>query len=149
MYFFFFFKRFIKLTFDCPDDENIRVIVIIEGNMISKCDLWPHIRNKNLVDSNHFWKRGTTINITCDPSFNADLQTYERRWYKKLQNLYDGLNIISYVRSKRLKRFGHVWRAAGQLAKEVLDKKINRKRPLGSLRTRRVDIVARDIASEK
>jgi len=43
---------------------------------------------------------------------------------------------MSYVRSKRLVRFGHVCGTNGQLTKEILVNKTNRKRPLGRPGTR-------------
>ncbi|KAF0767193.1 Uncharacterized protein FWK35_00016239 [Aphis craccivora] len=50
---------------------------------------------------------------------------------------------------KRLECFGHVWKADGQKIKEVLVNKINKKRPLGRPRTRRVDVIAQDIKNIK
>jgi len=64
---------------------------------------------------------------------------------KELQKLYNRPNIISYIRSKRLEWFGHVWRADGQVVNEVLVDEINRKRPLGRLETRRADVIVQDI----
>ncbi|VVC41593.1 Reverse transcriptase domain [Cinara cedri] len=45
------------------------------------------------------------------PKLNAESQTYERRKNQELQELYNRPNIISYIKSKRLEWFGHVWRA--------------------------------------
>lgn len=45
--------------------------------------------------------------------FNAESQTYERRKNQEQQELYNRPNIISYIKSKRLEWFGHVWRADG------------------------------------
>jgi len=41
--------------------------------------------------------------------------------------------------------FGHVWRANGQVIKEVLVNKINKKRPFRRPSTRWVDVIAQDI----
>ncbi|XP_029342105.1 uncharacterized protein LOC115033526 [Acyrthosiphon pisum] len=79
------------------------------------------------------------------PKFDAESQTYERRNNQELQELYNRPNIIAYIRSKRLEWFGHVWRADGQVIKEVLINTINKKRPLGRPRTRWVDVIAQDI----
>ncbi|KAE9522716.1 hypothetical protein AGLY_016879 [Aphis glycines] len=79
------------------------------------------------------------------PKFDAESQTYERRNNQELQELYNRPNIIAYIRSKRLEWFGHVWRAGGQVIKEVLINTINKKRPLGRPRTRWVDVIAQDI----
>ncbi|VVC31329.1 Hypothetical protein CINCED_3A000160 [Cinara cedri] len=65
------------------------------------------------------------------PKFNAESQTYERRKNQELQELYNRPNIISYIKSKRLEWFGHVWRANGQVIKEV--------------KTRWMDVIAQDI----
>jgi len=51
----------------------------------------------------------------------------------ELQELYRRSNIISYMKSKRLEWSSHVWRADGQVMKEVLVTKINKKRPLGRI----------------
>jgi len=83
------------------------------------------------------------------PSYNAELQTYERRKNQELQNLYNRPNIISYIRRKRLEWFGHVWRADGQVIKEVLVNKTNGKRPLERPRTRWMDVIAQDIENTK
>ncbi|VVC34969.1 Hypothetical protein CINCED_3A012587 [Cinara cedri] len=55
------------------------------------------------------------------PKFNAESQTYERRKNQELQE------------------------ANGQVIKEVLVNKINKKRPLGRPRTRWMDVIAQDI----
>lgn len=83
------------------------------------------------------------------PVYNAELQAYERRNNQELQELYNRLNIVSYIKSKRLEWFGHVWRADGQVMKEVLVNKINKKRSLGRPRTRWVGVVAQDIKNIK
>jgi len=62
------------------------------------------------------------------PNYNTKLQMFERRKNQEIQKLYNRSNIISYIRSKRLEWFGHVWRADGQVVKEILANKINRKR---------------------
>ncbi|KAL4123073.1 hypothetical protein QTP88_015305 [Uroleucon formosanum] len=79
------------------------------------------------------------------PKFDAESLTYERRNNQELQELYNRPNIIAYIRSKRLEWFGHVWRADGQVIKEVLINTINKKRPLGRPRTRWVYVIAQDI----
>jgi hypothetical protein len=61
------------------------------------------------------------------PKFNAESQFYEKRKNQELQELYNRLNIISYIKSRQLEWFGHVWRAGGQIIKEVLVNKINKK----------------------
>jgi len=58
-------------------------------------------------------------------------------------------NIISYIKGKRLEWFGHVRRADGQIMKEVLVNKINKKHPLRRLRTQWADVVAQDIKNIK
>lgn len=83
------------------------------------------------------------------PIYNAESQTYERRKIQELQELYNRPNIISFIKSKRLEWFGHVWRADGQVLKEVLVNKINKKRQLERPRTRWVDVVAQDIKGIK
>lgn len=83
------------------------------------------------------------------PKFNVESQTYERRKNQELQELYNRPNIISYIKSKRLEWFDHVWRANGQVIKEVLVNKINKKRPLGRPRTRWMDVIAQDIKNIK
>jgi len=64
---------------------------------------------------------------------------------KSCHNLYKKQNILRYVRCKRLEWLGHVWRAEGDLLKNVLLEKINKKRPLGRPRTRWKDTVKKDM----
>jgi len=52
-------------------------------------------------------------------------------------------------RSKRLEWFGHVWRADGQVVKEVVVNKINGKQTLGRPRTRWVGVSVQDIENIK
>jgi len=54
------------------------------------------------------------------PKLNAESQTYERRKNRELQKLYNRPNIVSYIKSKRLKWFGHARRADGKVLNEVL-----------------------------
>jgi len=83
------------------------------------------------------------------PSYDVELQTYERRQNQDLQKLHNRSNIISYIRSKRLEWFGYVWRADEQVVKEVMVSKINRKRPLRRPMTQWMDVIAQDIENIK
>ncbi|KAF0748491.1 Reverse transcriptase domain-containing protein, partial [Aphis craccivora] len=63
----------------------------------------------------------------------------------ELQKSYNRLNILAFIRNKRLEWFGHTWRADGLLIKKVLVEKINKTRPLGRPRTWWIDVISRDL----
>jgi len=73
------------------------------------------------------------------------LGIYEKRHNEELYDLYEKPNIFTFIRCKRLEWLGHVWRADGDVLKNVLIRKINKKRPLGRPRTRWKDIVEKDM----
>jgi len=79
------------------------------------------------------------------PIFNSEIQTYERRSNENVKLLYSKPNILSFCREKRLEWFGNAWEADGQLIKNVLIVKINKIRSLGRIKTRWIDVVAKDI----
>ena len=79
------------------------------------------------------------------PIFNPETQIYERRSNENIKSLYNKPDILYFIRKKRLEWFEHVWRADGQLIKNVLINKINKTRPLGRPKTRWIDVVAKDI----
>lgn len=51
----------------------------------------------------------------------------------------------TYIKIKRLERFGHVWRADYDKIKKVLTETIHKKRPIDRPRTRWKDPVEKDI----
>jgi hypothetical protein len=69
----------------------------------------------------------------------------KKRHNEELYNLYGKPNILTYIRCKRLEWLGHVWRADGDLLKNVLIRKINKKSPLGRPRTRWKDTAEKDM----
>ncbi|VVC27040.1 Hypothetical protein CINCED_3A006458 [Cinara cedri] len=54
-------------------------------------------------------------------------------------------NDINVYKTKRMERFGHIWRAEDDILKKVTTATIQKKRPLGRPRTRWKDAVKRDI----
>jgi len=77
--------------------------------------------------------------------YNTALRTFERRKNDDLYELYGKPNIVSYLRTKRVEWFGHVWKAESDILKNVLTETIHKKRPLGRPRTRWKDAVEKDI----
>jgi len=75
------------------------------------------------------------------PVNNDNLRIYEKRRNEGLYDLYGKQNILTYIRCKRLEWLGHVWKADGDILKNVLILKIKKKRPLGRPRTRWKDTV--------
>jgi len=59
----------------------------------------------------------------------------KREKIKNYRNYTTGQIFYLIYKCKRIKLFGYVWRADGQVMKEVLDNKINKKLPTGRLRT--------------
>lgn len=70
--------------------------------------------------------------------YNDDLGTYE----KKQRGLYEKPN-LPYIGCKRLELLEHVWRAEGDVLKNIL--KINKKRPLRRPRKRWKDPVEKNM----
>ncbi|KAL4103343.1 hypothetical protein QTP88_018720 [Uroleucon formosanum] len=105
------------------------------------CETWSTTKdnNKKLAIS----ERKILSNI-YGPVYNDNLGIYEKRHNEELYNLYEKPNILTYIRCKRLEWLGHVWRADGDLLKNVLIRKINKKRPLGRPRTRWKDTAEKD-----
>jgi len=77
--------------------------------------------------------------------YNDNLRIYEKRHNEELYNLYEKPNILTYIRCKRLEWLGPVRRADGDVLKNVLIRKINKKRLLGRPRTRWKDTVEKDM----
>jgi hypothetical protein len=79
------------------------------------------------------------------PVYNLDLGTFERRKNEHLYQLYGKPTILTFIRTKRMKWFGHIWRAEDDILKKIITATIQKKRPLGRTRTRWKDAVKRDI----
>jgi len=65
------------------------------------------------------------------PVFNTKLRTFERRKNDNLYKLHGKPNIVSYLRTKRVKWFRHEWKAEGDILRKVLTETMHKKRPLG------------------
>lgn len=70
--------------------------------------------------------------------YNKKIKKLERRHNNELQELYGRPNILSYMRSKRLERLGHVWRwrVDSRIIKQTLMVEMRGLTPLGRSRTR-------------
>jgi len=62
--------------------------------------------------------------------YNDNLGIYEKRHNEELYGLYGKPNILTYIRCKHLEWLGHVWRADGDVLKNFLIRKMNKKCPL-------------------
>lgn len=65
------------------------------------------------------------------PYYNTSKHQYEIRHNDNLRNLFNYPNVVAFVKSKWIQWFEHVRRAEGCELKEILYKKLNRKRPRG------------------
>jgi len=79
------------------------------------------------------------------PVYNPDLRTFERRKNENLYQLYGKPTILTFIRTKRMEWFGHIWWAEDDILKKVITITIQKKRPLGRPRTRWKDAVKKDI----
>jgi hypothetical protein len=70
---------------------------------------------------------------------------YEIRSNRELNDLYNELNIVATLKSRRIRWAGHVWRAKDQLLWTITKWKPNKSRPRGRPRQRWVDRVKEDI----
>jgi hypothetical protein len=77
--------------------------------------------------------------------YNDNLGIYEKRHNEEMYDLYEKLNVLTYIRCKCLEWLGHVCRADGDVLKNVLIRKIDKKRPLGRPRTGWKDTVKKDM----
>ncbi|KAF0721180.1 putative transposon-derived protein F52C9.6 [Aphis craccivora] len=106
------------------------------------CETWSTTKDDNRKLA--IWERRILRNI-YGPVYNDNLGIYEKRHNEELYDLYGKPNILTYIRCKRLEWLGHVWRADGDLLKNVLIRKIDKKRPLGRPRTRWKDTAEKDM----
>lgn len=109
--------------------------LLAPNNDVCTSDMVPHKRR---------WEK---INDICDKNpperLRTTLNTFERRWNEELPKPYKRPCII--IRSKLPERFGHAWRANGQLIKHALKGKINTERSLKRPRTRIIDAITRNL----
>jgi hypothetical protein len=59
--------------------------------------------------------------------------------------LYGKPTILTFIRTRRMEWFGHIWRAEDDILKKVITTTIQKKRPLGRPRTRWKDAVEKDV----
>uniref|UniRef100_A0A2S2PQV7 Uncharacterized transposon-derived protein F52C9.6 n=1 Tax=Schizaphis graminum TaxID=13262 RepID=A0A2S2PQV7_SCHGA len=105
------------------------------------CETWSTTKDNNKKLA--IWERKILRNI-YGPVYYDNLGIYEKRHNEELYNLYEKPNILTCIRCKRLEWL-HVWRADRDLLKNVLIRKINKKRPLGRPRTRWKDTAEKDM----
>jgi len=74
-----------------------------------------------------------------------DEGSYEIRSNRELNALYNESNIVSTLKSQRIRWAGHVWRAEGQLISIITKWKPEKSRPRGRLRQRWEDRVKEDL----
>ncbi|VVC37613.1 Reverse transcriptase domain [Cinara cedri] len=65
------------------------------------------------------------LRIIYGPIFNPETQTYERKNNENIKSLYNKLDILYFIRKKRLEWFGHAWKADGQLIKNIYERRSN------------------------
>jgi len=109
-----------------------------------------HIRERNLVTDHRRWPPSTYYYLR---KIGAEKYLYGPRYThgvasireKKKSSLTGAISQAKYYIMYKMQMPGHVWGADGQVMKEVLVNKINKKRPIVRLRTRWVDFVVQDI----
>jgi hypothetical protein len=107
-------------------------------------------RNKSIVRINEYRIISITI-IIIDRLLAIGIiiisivQITFSRENENLYQLYGKPTILTFIRTKRMKLFGHIWRAEDDILKKVITATIQKKRPLGGPRTRWKDAVKRDI----
>ncbi|KAL4083661.1 hypothetical protein QTP88_028977 [Uroleucon formosanum] len=106
------------------------------------CETWSTTKGDNIKLA--IFERKILRKI-FGPVYNLDLGTFERRKNENLYQLYGKPTILTFIRTKRMEWFGHIWRAEDDILKKVITATIQKKRPLSRPRTRWKDAVKRDI----
>ncbi|KAL4113103.1 hypothetical protein QTP88_016788 [Uroleucon formosanum] len=112
------------------------------GLLTYGCETWSIIQDDNRKLA--ILERKILRNI-YGPVYNDNLGINEKRHNEELYGLYEKPNILTFMRCKRLEWLRHVWRVDGDVLKNVLIRKINKKRPLGRPRTKWKDTVDKDM----
>jgi len=79
------------------------------------------------------------------PKKNTENNEYERRTNTELRELFNETDMVGVLKSRRLSRAGHVWRAEDRTVNNVTTWKPDRTRPRGRPRQRRSDRVGEDL----
>jgi len=116
--------------------------VLVRPIALYACEVWPSTKTdeKKLA----IFERKVLRQI-YGAKKNEETNEFERRTNDDLYELYNQLDIVAVMKSKRIGWAGHVWHAEGKILNKITSWKPNKKRPLGRPRQRWSDRVYQDL----